>query len=342
MMRPLSLLVLVVMLPACGNLFEPAAAVVNGEKIAIAEVSSALERLENTPEFKNIADPEEADELRRDFEQGYLAALIRRAVFRPEAARIGIKVSDEQLQASMDEIKAQYPNEQEFEKALEEQGLTEGLVREFVRDREIEEQLRAHVATQALPTDDDIAAYYRENREEFEVTEAQHILVEGRQLARRISRNLRGAPSDEVPQLFARLARRFSTDEPTSNNGGRLPTDAEFGPAFDKALADLDIGEVSNPVQTEFGFHVIRATNRRIQSLAEARDEISQELSRSVQADAWQEWVVDAYEAADVEVNPRFGVLDLESQQIRDPDPRDLPGAEVPTPTAATPAPATT
>ncbi len=342
MMRQAVLVVLTVMLAGCGNLFEPAAAVVNGEKITVAQVGAALDRLERTPEFKNIADPEEADTLRRQFEQGYLAALVRRAVLRPEANRIGISVTDEQVQERIDEFKAQYPSDEEFQKALEEQGLTEALLREFVRDREIEEQLRAHVATQALPTDEEIAAYYREHRRDFQATEAQHILVKTKDLARRIAIKLRSAPRGEVGRLFARLARRFSTDEPTANKAGRIGTEGQFGPRFDRAVGELAVGEVSNPVKTDFGFHVIRVTDRRIKSLPEARDEISQELSGTVQDDAWREWVIDTYRSADVEVNPRYGVLDLETQQIRDPSAQDLPGAEASTPTRAIPSPAAT
>lgn len=81
-------------------------------------------------------------------------------------------------------------------------------------------------------------------------------------------------------------------------------------------MHELEIGEVSSPVTTDFGVHVIRVTDRRAQDLEDVRDQISQQLIEIEVGQAWSEWMLDAYKQADIELNPRYGKLDAATGQI--------------------------
>lgn len=326
--RLVILLVAVASFAACGELFQPAAAVVNGEKITFEEVETALDRVRATPEFKRVTEQGDEGLFLREFERGYLAALIRRAVLTPEAERFGIEVTEEDVQQRIDEIKAQYPSEEGFNQALREQGLTLDLLREFVRDRVLEEKLRAEVTAEATVGEEEIMRYYEEHRDEFAISEVEHILVEDQGLAQQIADQLQAAPKSEVDALFAQLARQHSTDPQSAERGGSLgeaPAGTYVKP-FENAMDRLAIGEISHPVKTEFGYHVIRVLDRRVQPLEEVRAQIEQQLAGPAQDELWQQWVTDAYRAADVKVNPRYGVFDLETQQIRDATADEIPG----------------
>ena len=62
---------------------------------------------------------------------------------------------------------------------------------------------------------------------------------------------------------FAKLAKENSTDPGSNKIGGKLPVTKGHRPAFDKAAFELDTGEFSKPIKTQFGWHIIKADSRR-------------------------------------------------------------------------------
>ena len=318
--------------PACGELLDPAAAVVGGNKITVEEIAEDLERFEESSEFERLAEQGDAQELKRQVEQQLLSQEIRRAVLEPRAEELGVEVSEEEITARLDEIKADYETQGAFEEALKEQNLTLEQVEQLVADRLLEEKLRAEVTKGAAPSEQEIQTYYDENQARYEQTEAQHILVEDQAKAADIAQQLDAASGAQVDALFAALAKRFSIDDSNAADAGEL---GFFGPGdfvapFEKAAAKLDIDEISEPVETEFGWHVIRVTDRRVAPFEEVAADIEQELGQGAVDEAWDDFVRSAYEEADVKVNPRYGEFDEETFQVVDPTAEDVPGAEVP------------
>ena len=314
---------------SCG-LVEPAAAVVYGEKIPTSEVQEAVDEFKKSPEFERLGAQGDAEAITREFEQSYLATLIRRAVLTPEAEERDIEVTDEEVAEQLRSIQSEFPSQSAFEEALKEQGLTLAQLEQLIEDRELEQKLREAVNQDLAPADTEIEAHYEDNIEQFQETEAQHILVEKESLARSIARQLHAAPRPEVKDLFKRLAKEHSTDRSNKDNGGELGffTPGQFVPEFEEAANELAIGEISDPVKTEFGFHVIWVTDRKAVPLDEVKDQIIAEISGVNEETAWREWVKQAYEEAGVEVNPRYGELNMDTQQIEDASARTVPGAE--------------
>lgn len=324
-----SVVALALLLGGCGELLDPAAAVVNGEKITVDEIAADLERFEESPEFERLSQQGDAQALKRQVEQQILSQEIRRAVLQPKAEELGIEVTDEDVEQRMEEIKQDFPSQGAFEEALKEQGLTLEQLTQLVRDSLLEERLRAEVTESTGPSEEELRAYYEENEAEFQETEARHILVEERDLARRLSTQLQQAPEGKLEELFTRLARKHSTD-PSGSEGGELGyfKPGEFVPEFEQAADELEVGEVSDPVQSEFGFHVIWVTDRRLAPFEEVVGSIEETLGRGAADEAWNEYVRKAYEQADVKVNPRYGEFDEEALVVVDPTAEDVPGAE--------------
>lgn len=325
-------------LGACGNLFEPAAAVVGGNKITVEEISRARERFEQTMQFERLAQEGDESAIKRQFEQGFLAQEIRRQVLEPRAEEFGIEVTEEEVQERMDQIESGYGSPSAFAEALREQGLTVPDLRILVRDRTLEEKMRAEITQDVGATEEEVAEYYEEHLQEFTVFRARHVLVENEQRAREISQELASLKGQARDDAFARLARRESLDQQSGEQGGDLGFfgSGDLVKPFENAAYSLDIGEISEPVQSEFGWHVIEVLERATDPLSAVDDQIEEDLSGPARDEAWNEWVMEAYEEVDVEVNPRYGELDLATQQILDPSAEDLPGAEVP-PTETTP-----
>ncbi len=327
---------LLVALTACGDLLDPAAAVVYGEKIPIEDVQAQLDAYVESPGFKQLAAQGDAGALEREFEQGRLTDFIMRAVLTPAAAERGIEITEEDVQARIDEfVAAEFDGQEaQLEEALNEQGLTEAQFREIMHDQILNESLRADVTGDVEVSEADVRAFYEEHRAEFEATRAQHVLVEDKGLAQRLAARLQAASEAEAGGLFAKLAGKHSTDTGSARRGGDLgyQSAGTFVAPFEEALAELDVDEISDPVRTEFGWHVIRVTGRRLTSLEEARPDIEEQLRGPAQDEAWNDFLDRLFEEADVEVNPRYGVFDEELRRVVDPDADDVPAGEAPAP----------
>ncbi|HVM35917.1 MAG TPA: peptidylprolyl isomerase [Actinomycetota bacterium] len=316
----------------CGKVVDTAAARVGGTTISVNDVTDALEEFETSPQYEQLSQQGDAAALRRTYEQNFLAQEIRRRVLAPEADERGIEVTEADVEERLDQIKADFPNESAFQEALAEQGYDMETLRVLLRDSLLEERLRAVVVEGLGPSEAELRRRYESETERFTEYRVAHILVTDNARAVEISGRLEKAPPGKVDDLFAKLAKKFSKDPGSADAGGNLgwsSTEAYVEP-FAKAVEDLEPGEISKPVRTEFGFHVIRLEDERLVPFERVSEQLRAEVAGTAEDDAWTEFVVAAYENAGVEVNPRYGVLDPESGQIRDADPASRPGAATP------------
>jgi foldase protein PrsA len=317
---------------ACGDLFEPAAAVVGGEKIPTSTIGDQIERCEGTEGFRQLAQQGEVQAVKRQLGQQFLSVLIRREVLRPAAEDLGVSVSDGELDERIEEIRGEFPTEQDFFRALEERCIDQPQLNDLIFDQLLQEKMRDKVIADAAPPESELRDYYDSNTGEFRETRAQHILVKKESLAQDIYEQLTAAKKGEVDELFASLAAKHSTDVTNKDQAGKL---GWFGPGdfvrpFEKAANELDVGEISKPVSSQFGVHVIQVTGRRLRSFEAVRDQIEQKIAGADQEKIWQDWLSERFESADVEVNPRYGEFDLASQQVTDVTAQQVPGAATP------------
>ncbi len=177
-------------------------------------------------------------------------------------------------------------------------------------------------------TDEDIAAYFEDNREQYEQVEARHILVEEEDVANDIIEQLNDG-SD-----FADLAEEYGTDG-TATNGGDLGffTRAEMDEAFAEAAFDLEVGEVtSEPVESAFGFHVIEKTDEALE-YDTMPDSAQMAVKRAYIEENGRDFfavVVDLLEQYDVTVEDEFfqGVIDQVQASTNQPETEEEQPAE--------------
>jgi foldase protein PrsA len=321
-------------LGACGELLEPAAAVVRDRKITVHEIETALDDFEGTPEFKRLSEQSDAGAIRRQFEQGYLGVLIRREVLKVAADERDVEVTEEEIDQEIALIQDEFPSQGAFEEAMEERGLTLELLRERIRDSEYEEELRDVVVEDVEAPEEALRAEYEARRDQYQQMSASHILFKAadRIIAQGVADQLQSAPKKELPALFRQMSTQYSTDKVSRTKGGRLGDflPHEFDRKFVRAAEKLRVGEVSDPVKTDFGWHIIYLTGRKMLSFQEARGDFEDELTAQVQDDAWQEWLLEIYREAEIKVNPRYGEFDVETQQIANPGAGDVPGTQAP------------
>src|SRR5680860_79949 len=342
MKRQLCTLVTVAFLAAaCGGGGGPGspsgstAASVGADDISAGTITDALGTFEDTQAFDQLSQQNGKGKARRLFEQGYLSRLIRRVVLQTRADDLGVAIPAADVADQLEQIKAQFgADEQKFQDALEQQGLSASLLKRFVEDQVLEQELRTKVAEDEGPPEDELRAFYDEHKGDYQEVRASHILLKVEQAgakkqADKLYSQLQDAPAAKVDALFASLAKEFSQDGSAAQGGDLGWADpAGYVAPFGEAIQSLEIGKVSRPVETEFGFHIIKVEGRRAQPYEAVKDQIAAEVGGVSPEQVWQDWITGAYKDADIEVNPRYGELDLKTQQIVDATAEDVPGAE--------------
>jgi parvulin-like peptidyl-prolyl isomerase len=155
-----------------------------------------------------------------------------------------------------------------------------------------------------------LRAYYDAHKDQFTETCVSHILVDAKPVADSLRTQIASGAD------FAALAKANSKDNqgPTGGSaakGGDLGclTDQEassLDPAFLAAMKALPTGQVSDVVQSQFGFHIIKVTDRRPRSFEESKQQIAQQLNSDA-SNAFSDLITKLVTKAKIEVNPRYG-----------------------------------
>jgi peptidyl-prolyl cis-trans isomerase C len=168
----------------------------------------------------------------------------------------------------------------------------------------LENERRALMAAQVIEdivddavTDEAVQALYEETYLQGESTEefnASHILVATQEEAAAIAEDLRGGAD------FTTVAQEKSTG-PSGPNGGQL---GWFGPGmmvpeFQTAVEGMEVGAISDPVQTQFGWHVIKLNEKRVQAAPELAS-VREELEATLSQDAVSQRIDELTASADV------------------------------------------
>src|SRR5690606_2499118 len=107
---------------------------------------------------------------------------------------------------------------------------------------------------------------YRQNLQQEEKRQSAHILIDTSQRSEDDAFAFATSLHEKIQsgEDFAELAKKYSDDAPSAEEGGRLPMAdrGTFVEPYEAALYSLSVGEVSEPVKTEFGYHLIRLEKR--------------------------------------------------------------------------------
>jgi peptidyl-prolyl cis-trans isomerase C len=260
----------------------------NGDKIARAEFEKAVKAVEQRA--GGSVPPEKRDELYR----GVLDDLVAYRLLKQEVVARQMTASDAEVDARIGAFKQQMGSEANFRAALQAQQLTEAKLREDAKtDILVNKLLEQEVTQKLLVKPSDIATFYEKNPDRFQQSEsvrAAHILVLVPQDADEKTRAAAKARAEaalkaaKAGQDFAQLAKRYSNDASAQRGGdlGFIPK-GQMVPAFEAAAFALEPGQVSDLVETQFGYHVIKALEKRparVVPFVEAAAQIEQFLQQ--------------------------------------------------------------
>jgi parvulin-like peptidyl-prolyl isomerase len=301
--RFLTLIVLIVaMLPSCkGNVPAHIVAEVDGDAITVAEFTT-----EFFPLVEGYGTPpsDQEQEALKNLKEALLNQLIEDRLVLHEAPKMGITVSDDELEEVLAAIQRGYP-EGGFEEVIKDEAFLLQW-KEQLRQRLLIEKVISRISQVTAPIDEQtMKQYYEQHREEFVVAEqvrVRQIVVKDRKDAESILRKLkRGDPFDE-------LAKRYSSG-PEAEEGGDLGFfgRGEMPEEFDVAFS-LQEGEISDIVQSPYGYHIFQVVTKGGQSaldFAQVKDQIRNVIMREEEEKTFQDWKKTAKKKAHIRVNKK-------------------------------------
>jgi hypothetical protein len=201
--------------------------------------------------------------------------------------------------------------EQALSRALSREGVARADVLALVRDLLLTRDVGAAVAEEQVG-DDALRRAYEDGIARFTTVRVAHILVATEAEAQDVY--LEVTAEGATPRTFARFARRVSLDTGSGPQGGGLGSAvaSTYVPEFAAAAVALAPGDISRPVQTQFGWHVIRLDDEQVTSFEDAKPQLLQELG----GERYSTWLRGRARELEVEVNPRFGRIDLETVMV--------------------------
>jgi parvulin-like peptidyl-prolyl isomerase len=274
-----------------------AVAVVDGSTVTRAALDELLTRAKLSYAAQKRSFPKAGTSEYQTLQTQAVAYLVQRQEYASEAEKLGIQVKDTQIAKKVGQVRKQYfsDNQAKFVQGLKEQGYTEATLREEIRSQLLTEGIYDKVTAAAKVTDADVKSYYAKNKANYSVPESRavrHILVKTKAEADRIRAELVSGGD------FAALAKANSLDPGSKDQGGKLTVSkGQTVPPFDKAAFSLETNEVSEPVKTQFGYHIIQPLAAvkagSVTPLSQVQDQIRTQLVSQKKNDAVNDWVAN-------------------------------------------------
>ena len=274
-----------------------AVAVVDGQEIAKSDYDALIAQAKKSYKNQKREFPAAGSQEFQTLRNQAVQFLVQREQFEQKAEDLDVEVTDKQVDARLEQIKKQYfgGDQKKFEKQLKEQGITEKQVRNDIRAQLVSEKIFAKVAGDAKVTDEEIAAYYAKNKAQYsqpESRDVRHILVKTKKQADDLYTQLQNGAN------FAALAKQFSEDTGSKANGGKLTiSKGQTVAPFDQTAFLLKKNDISKPVKTEFGYHIIQPLTdtkpAKVTPLKDVQASIKQQLQQTEKNEAMTKWVDD-------------------------------------------------
>lgn len=211
-----------------------------------------------------------------------------------------------------EELNKDVVNELVYQALLYEDAMEKGMDKEdeFIQvvEKTKESMLKTYALGKLLATaevkDEDIKKFYEENKDAFkqaESADASHILVEEEDKAREIYEKIKNGGD------FEELAKEYSTC-PSKEKGGNLGTftKGQMVKEFEDAVFENEVGTITEPVKTQFGYHIIKINQKndaRELSFDEVKDRIVEQVRRQKEQEIYNKKITELKDKYEVKMN---------------------------------------
>lgn len=285
---------------------------VNGVDVARAGFDRQMDRTE--ARFQR-AGRDISPALEGRLKENLIRKLVDEELIAQKAKAEGITVDDSELAAKFDEHKNRFGNDKAFESFLKRTSQSVDDIKDDLRKNLVREKLFAKLSSSEEPTEAAAKEYFEKNQKKYtqrEQVKASHILFK---VAKTATPEEKGAKKKAAEKAlkeakagadFAELAKKYS-EGPTAKRGGDLGkfSRGRMVPPFEEAAFKAKVGEIIGPVETQFGFHVIKVfekTEERQRTYDEVKDSILTSLKARAKSRATREVLTALKKDAKIEV----------------------------------------
>lgn len=300
------------------EMLDKVAAVVNDEVITQSELDFILAPIYQ--QFQKQYSGQDVMVKMNQIRQKLLNEMIEDKLVYQEAKRLKVPVSEEEVSERLQQFKARFPNEDDFQALLARQGLTVTKLRERYREQISIRKLQEYeVRSKIIVTPKDIETFYRRHKKAFtqeESVKVRTITIKKSQekdpaLKQTADLAAKAKADDILRKLFAgesfeALAKQFSEDT-KATEGGALGwvRRGDLVDIVDNVIFSLKSGECSAVLETGVGHHIFKVEEKRaqkIQTLDEVRDAIHDEVFRRKSRRKFKEWMSELKKAAYISI----------------------------------------
>jgi peptidyl-prolyl cis-trans isomerase C len=287
-------------------------AVVNGSVITRMQLDQNVARLSKMQGAQDK--PLEGEQLKQ-LQDKALDALIRNELLYQASQKAGVKIEDSVINEQIDTLKKRFSSEDDFKKALAQIGATEDALRQQLREQlSIRKYVEEAFSPKATVSDAEVKTFYDQHPVYFKVPEqvkASHILVKvedknnAAQKAAALEKIKKAQQRLKNGEDFATVAKEMS-EGPSSSKGGELGyfSRGQMVKPFEDAAFGLKPGEVSDIVETQFGYHLIKVEDKKPEGkvdFEEAKPKIEQYLKRQKLTELVNQQVSEMEKTAKIE-----------------------------------------
>ncbi len=252
----------------------------------------------------------------QDLRKQALDSLVSSELLYQASQAAKITVTDESVSRELQGLQGKFPSEQEFSRYLQDQGITRDQVKERIRRNLATDQLvKQEVDATVKVSDQEITDYFQKNKERMRRPEAVKLAEIFVRSDPKAAAEVRAKSRQKIESLlkevhsgkdFATLARQFS-ESPDAKDGGDMGFVTRTGtlPVLAEAAFKLKVGEVSDVVESAFGFHILKVTDKRSAgevTLAEAKPQISNFLFQQKEREALNAYLSKLKAGAKIEI----------------------------------------
>jgi parvulin-like peptidyl-prolyl isomerase len=282
-------------------------AVVSRHQITKQQLDDLLAQTRLRDKLSHTSFPTPGTSAYRQLQDRAVLYLVQREELTLKAQALGINV-EKQVDAGMKQLKKQSfgGSEKRYQQALKKQGFTDAQVRDDLRSRLQSQEIKNRVTAHITVTDEEVRTYYIQHLPLYTTPQTRlvrHILVKSKSLANELYKKLKTGAS------FGALAKKYSIDKGSKDNGGRYTdTRGTFVKPFEDVAFTLRTGQISKPVHSQYGWHIIQAlkpaTGRKTIPFAKVKSSIRTTLLQQRQQQAISAW--SSQFTKDVEKNATY------------------------------------
>ena len=315
---------------------EGVAATVNGAEIQEKDVTDSVESIRSQ---MSLTDEDAWGEWMAKYDytpekvrEEVIDSLVTKELIIQGAEEKGVTVSDDEVQSYVDQMKQNYASDDKWNEALQAVGMTEDQYKDNIKTSLLQQGLLKAFEGDD-PSDEDVLSYAQTYISSYDgAKRSSHILFDSddEATAQSVLDQINAGTLD-----FAEAAKTYSKDS-SGQNGGDVGWDKlnSFVSEYTAGLADLSKGQVSGLVTSSYGIHIIKCTDEfhapaELTSLdqlpSEFVDQFRSSLKSSNQSKAYQQWLSDAKENADIEIKdmPSGLPYDLDMSKYQSDDSSD-------------------